>query len=94
MTETYMQTETVPIKATISDKNGALVDPLTVTIIIKNPSGTRAVDDLSMMQESTGVYYYDYPLAPDAPSGAWKYYVTASSGNLVIEDDAFLVTSI
>jgi hypothetical protein len=58
-----------------ADASGAaaLVDPSAIALTIYNPSGTLVVTKAKtdMTNVSTGVYYYEYDLAVDAPVGVW-----------------------
>ena len=51
--------------------------PSDVTITIKNPCDSTLIDAVSMTNDETGIYYYDYTIPADAVYG--KYEVTVST---------------
>lgn len=88
----YYQGETITIEATVKTTERALVNPTTsITITIKDPTGTTMVDAQAMTNDSTGKYHYDYAIPADATTGEWNTEVTASSGKPSIEQHKFTV---
>ena len=77
------QGDAVRIKTTWKDFNGTLVDPASHSLNIYNPSGVLVVGPVTNPTKlETGIYYYEYDTASDAPLGAWKYVWTAKIGGL------------
>jgi uncharacterized protein YfaS (alpha-2-macroglobulin family) len=75
------QGETISRQLTFRDKDGALLDPDTITITIYNPTGASTTTPTA--SGSGGVYTFDYTLASDAPVGTWVFTVAASKGSYV-----------
>jgi hypothetical protein len=51
-------------QATFTDVNGALANPTTVTLIVREPDGNETtILQASMTNPSTGVWYYDFAIA-------------------------------
>ena len=77
----YFRGETVEITGTIVDSNNAAANPSVSTVVrIKDPDGTRQVEDVAMTNEATGAYCYAYAIASDAELGEWKYEVITTDG--------------
>lgn len=77
----YYRGETIEITGTITDKDNAAANPTISTVVrIKDPVGTRQVEDVAMTNEATGSYYYAYAIAADAALGEWTYEVIATDG--------------
>jgi hypothetical protein len=76
--ETYWQYEE------IRDRDGALVDPSTVSLSIFDPCGVALVSDASMTKDDTGKYHYKYAISATAAYGFYRTLVTAegSSGDI------------
>ncbi len=80
----YKQGATIAFKATIQaaspDPFGEDVntDPDNgVKITITDSEGTALVTSASMTKSATGLYYYIYQLATDAPVGIWEVQMLA-----------------
>ena len=69
---------------------GAVADPATsITCTIKDPTGTKVVDDAAMTNDATGYYHYDYNSA-SAKKGNYEVYYTLTDGTRVtIPKDTF-----
>lgn len=87
----YQTTETITLKATITDSAGAAADPTTVVISVMKPDGTLDVDGVAMTKDLVGSYHYDYTIPSDI--GTYKSQVTAtgSAGRTTVEPNRFLV---
>jgi hypothetical protein len=80
-----------------TDVSGALVDPATVTVKIKNPAGSVQTlvynTDLEVVRDSVGVYHVLIDLTS---SGNWFYrfagsgtHIVANEGTLSVQISAF-----
>lgn len=87
MTQVYIG-NIIRISGAFTDVNGAAVDPTTVTLRIKPPSGSTVVVT-NATKDSVGNYHYDY-----TPTLKGKHYyrwegtgacVTANEGDFQIE---------
>lgn len=69
---TAQQSSTVRLKINIK-KNGVIANPFSIGtgVDIKDATDTIVASGLTIIQESTGIYYTDYPIAQDAPNGTW-----------------------
>lgn len=89
----YQRGETVILTISITDSAGAAASPTTSMVIrIKDPHGTRQVEDSAMTEDATGSYHYDYAIASDADLGEWQAeYIATDSGRVTIQTDSFTV---
>lgn len=75
------------LRGTFTDKNGTLVDPLAITLEIREPDGTvisKAIGDLTRI--SLGIYDYDHLIAkPGLHSVRWR----GTSGTFAADQDDF-----
>jgi len=78
--------ETIRIKGTFKDINGTLTDPSNATCTIKDSTDTIKVDAESMTKESTGVWYYDYTVPADGPTGTWLVTLTGTLGTFTAKN--------
>lgn len=62
-------------------QGGTLVDPSEVTITVEEPDGTEITTNTAgnVVQESTGVYYYDYD-AQKSGACEYRWVTTAPQG--------------
>ena len=77
--------ETNLIKIKIKNETStSLVDPNSVVITITDPCGTVLIDEQAMLSDDTGIYYFYYDIAGDAPFGEYEVEITA------IDADAYV----
>jgi len=78
---------------TFRDRANALYDPTTVAITITDPCGTVVVNGIAMVNDSTGVYYYNYPIPVDGVYGRWDVKVVATDvgEDSIFKDKMFLL---
>ena len=69
--------ETNKIKINIKDEDNAYIDPSSVSITITDPCGTVLVNEQAMNTDDTGVYYFYYDIAGDAPYGEYEIEILA-----------------
>ena len=84
--KTYYAGDTVGKRFRFYDEDDAAVDPDTITVTIKDPSGT-VVDTLEkadLTKEETGVYAMVWNLPSDATAGFWLMLVkgTRTTGTI------------
>ena len=91
----FQRTETIVCKVEVRNaETGTLTDPATsMNLTITDPSGTKKVDNQSMLpKDSVGKYHLDYTLPSDAKVGKWIVEYVATDGTRVtLERDDFLV---
>lgn len=84
MTDNIYPGDTIGRTFTFTDEHDEVFDPVTITILIVNPSGvtvaTQAKGDLTRTGE--GVFEFIYTLAGDAPTGRWHLEVTATTATI------------
>lgn len=80
------------LKATFYDSNNVAVDPNTITLAIKNSTGTTVYTygAAEIAKEATGVYYRDVTLDV---AGWWFYRWTATGTPTTSEERRFHVRS-
>lgn len=75
MADSYVKGELVRVSMAYTDTDGDAIDPSTVSIRIKPPSGTRVTyvygTDAELVKDSVGNYHVDLSLAED---GEYRYY--------------------
>jgi uncharacterized protein YfaS (alpha-2-macroglobulin family) len=76
-TEVYIQVQLNDL----SQASRPLYDPATsVTMILKNPSGSTILNNVAMTRLSTGIYYYRYQTSTGSPLGRWTVSFTGNDG--------------
>lgn len=87
--------EAVVLSITIKTPAGVLTDPATSTkITVTDPGGTAVIDAVSMDQDSTGTYHYDYPSADDALEGEYDVlYVAVNNSRTTKHKDKFEIAA-
>jgi len=88
----YYRGSTYRASVTVTDPDTGLVTtPGSITCGFTDPSGNSVVA-AAMVNDSVGVYHYDYLIPANAVQGAWSAVITATSGVLVkITEGEFLV---
>jgi len=96
MANIYDRGDQVRITATFTNSTGATVDPSTIVVKYKDPSGTTTTLDYSkaeITKSTKGVYYADVTLDE---SGTWyvRAYgtgaaIAAASSSLEVREDEF-----
>jgi len=78
---------------TFRDRANALYDPTSVAITITDPCGVVKVDAGVMVNDSVGVYYYNYPIPVDGIYGKWDVKVVATDAgeDSIFKDKMFLL---
>lgn len=94
-TDVYEFGETIRFAITIMDENDVLCTPETVTISIKRPNNTLDELNTSMINDSTGVYHYDFTANVDDTLGIYKINITAISSlnRVTITRDSFTLVA-
>lgn len=93
-TSTFEKRQTVETRVTVRDQDGTLVQGVTVTIQIVNPSGTVA-DTLTGTTSASGVASISWSIPANAPQGTWTDRVSNLSGtDLQYDSAANLVTQV
>ena len=64
-----------------SKTNAATTPDTSITITVKDPTGTAVVDDQNMTNDDTGDHSYGYDIAADAVLGEYEYVITAVHSN-------------
>lgn len=85
---------TKTLEAFYRDGNGALVDPVDPALDIVDAIGVTVASlvEADLTHVSTGRYTYGYPVAADAPLGAWEAQWSGTiDGQPVTDDDGFTV---
>jgi hypothetical protein len=74
------------LRATFKDIDGNVADPTTVTLKVKNPASTITTYTYpgTISRESTGVYYYDFPVT----AAGIHYYNWAGTGAYTAADES------
>lgn len=83
----------VRIAANFQDEDRTDIDPTTVTVKFRSPSGTVTSyvygTDAALVKASTGDYYIDF--TPDE-SGRWRYrWITTGTNKAIAFERSFLV---
>ena len=97
----FQRTETIIIEAEVYDDGGDLVDPATsMHITITDPAGTRVIPvaappaTQSMVNDSVGMYHYDYTPGAAAILGWYRVHIVATDSTRVsISDGGFTLES-
>jgi len=85
---TYLTDDTVRIQATITDFDGALLDPTSDTVVIYDPSGTN-MGTYTTTQVGTGTYRVDYGIPSSGTAGFWKVSWKILSGTYPAREIAY-----
>lgn len=89
MAEEFFVGQDVRLKASFRETVGnALVDPATVTLRVREPSGTVNVYDDEVVRDSTGLYHFDYPTSV---AGRYTFRFEGSSPGQGVDEGAFRV---
>lgn len=77
-TEVYIQVQLNDL----SQVTRPLYDPATsVTMTLRNPSGTIILNNVAMTKLSTGIYYYRYQTLTSSPLGRWTVNFIGNDGS-------------
>lgn len=72
--------ETLILKATFTDSSGVATDPsVPVTVTIKDPTGTKVVDEQSTTKDSVGIFTYTHTFAK---AGLYSYRFKSADGSI------------
>jgi uncharacterized protein YfaS (alpha-2-macroglobulin family) len=86
--------DTVVINIEVYTLAGVLYDPTIVVVTIYDPSGTELVTEAAVVNDSVGLYHYDYNVPAD---GAIGIYTTKPKGTdgarIKFDRDTFEVTA-
>lgn len=86
-------TKRLDLRAVVGGTN-ELVDASSLVVDVLNPSALPVVTDAVPVHVATGLYYYDYAVASDAPLGVWTAHWTGViNGSPVEVDDLFEVVA-
>lgn len=88
-TYTYNIGDLLRLKATFTDIAGVEADPTAITLKVKAPSGTVTTYTYpgTVVRQSTGVYYYDFPVT----ASGTHFYNWAGTGAYTAADEASFV---
>lgn len=70
------------LMGTFKDINGSLVDPTSVTLYVRNPSGDLETIT-GVIRQSIGVYYFDYTFTV---GGMYRYRMAGSGAVVAAEE--------
>ena len=88
--ESYDLGNLVRVSGSFTTVTGAPADPTTITLRVKDPTGTIAVyTGGAMVRDGIGAYHYD--LVP-AKSGTWSYRWEGTGAVTAAGDSSFAVT--
>jgi len=85
----YTTGQRVRMRATCWDLGGNLVDPTTIAITIKLPSGTLDTSE-TVVRDSLGNYHCDYTTAQD---GGYVYRFVGTGAAVVAGEGEFICSS-
>jgi len=92
MHRTYQVLECAQAYLVNLDNDYELDDADTVTITITDPAGTVVVNGVAMVNESTGIYTYNYDIPSDAVLGVYTVVaVITTTGHVNKEYSSFRV---
>ena len=57
--------ETITFNVDVTTSSGTPVDPATITISIRKPSGSLDLDDSVLVRDDQGDYHYNYTISPE-----------------------------
>lgn len=79
----YQRSETYKPWVTFKDRVNALTNPSRVSITITDPCSVVSINSAPMVNDSTGVYNYPYPIPAAGTFGEWDVKVVATDGGEV-----------
>jgi hypothetical protein len=88
----YDDGDLIVVTGTFTDRNGAPIDPDTVSFLVKNPSNVITTyvfgTDAELVQDSTGVYHVDISANI---TGKWYYRYVSTGIGQAAEEGEFLI---
>lgn len=89
---THLVGESVRLRVSFTDLDGAPIDPTTVTLTVTNPAGTATVYlDAVNDAAAVGAFYKD--IVP-ATAGLWTYRYEGSGNISVVSEGSFIVSAV
>ena len=90
MATTYKQGQRVRLTGTFKDDAGALGNPTTLTLKVRDGDGTiTTYNNADLTNTSVGVWIRDITLTQ---AGNWKYWFASTLGIITADGDEFTVT--
>lgn len=86
---TYAAGGTIRLSVQV-DYLGALTDPATIAIVVKDAGG--GVASYSPTRDGVGLYHYDLATTTGSPVGQWWYRSATTSPNGASQSNSFYVT--
>ena len=79
----YQVGETFKITLAIVDEDNNAADPVSVSIYVRNPDRTLAVDGAAFNQTATGAYYYYNTVSNQVGTHRVKIVAVGSTGDVI-----------
>jgi len=90
MSERVGQGGTHRFRIRFKDGSGGLVNPINPLVDVNDALGASRVTDAVPVQESTGVYTYDYTVPVDGPLGTWESLWTGTINGVLVSGSDFV----
>ncbi len=68
----YYLGDSIKLTYTYRDDDGVATDPVSPTVSVWDPEGTKVVDAIPPTKSGTGVYYHHYHIPEPGPEGVWR----------------------